>query len=129
MQNKWIGIVYVCSTIGLQVISQLIFKARSLVFLARKNNGDSGSYLVHALFDPFVWIAMACAFLGMITWLLALARLDLSTAYPMVSITFPLVVILSLFFWNEPVGIVQRIGIFLMFSGLFVMFLGHRSAV
>ena len=112
MQSKWIGIVYVYSTIRLQVISQLLFKARSLVFLARKNNGDSGSYLVHALFDPFIWIAMACAFLGMITWLLALTRLDLSTAYPMVSITFRLVLILSFIFWNEPVEVVQRIGIY-----------------
>jgi len=99
------------------------------MFLARRNSGNSGSYLVHALFDPFIWIAMACAFLGMITWLLALARLDLSTAYPMISITFPLVVILSFFFWKERAGVVQRIGICLMFSGLFVMFLGYRGEV
>ena len=125
MRSSWIGITCLCFTIGLQVASQLLFKARSVAFMARKEGHDgSFSYLTLAMFDPFIWLAMTCAFVGMVTWLLALARLPLSIAYPIVSITFPIVAMLGVFLWREPIDGVKLIGITLMFSGLLVMSFG-----
>jgi len=126
MTNGQSGIVYLCITIGLQVISQLLFKARSVAFLGKKESGDSVvGYLMAAFSDPLIWLAMVCALVGMVTWLLALAEVELSVAYPIVSITFPIVAVMGVAIWSEPLSPTKIAGILLMFIGLLVISIGH----
>lgn len=54
-----------------------------------------------------------------IFWLIALSKIELSTAYPMLSIGYILIFMISYFFLNENIGIYKILGIILIICGLF----------
>lgn len=72
------------------------------------------------LTNPWVLSSLAAAFIGMLTWMLALTKLDLSYAYPFTSLSFVLVFIASAVFFHEPVSATKLIGMALIVAGLVV---------
>lgn len=72
------------------------------------------------LTNPWVLSSLAAAFIGMLTWMLALTKLDLSYAYPFTSLSFVLVFIASVVFFHEPVSATKIVGLALIVAGLLV---------
>jgi undecaprenyl phosphate-alpha-L-ara4N flippase subunit ArnE len=55
------------------------------------------------------------------TWLFALRRIPLSRAYPVLSLTFPLVLIFSKIFFNEPITVQKVIGSVIIVAGVILV--------
>ncbi len=89
-------------SVVLNTIGQFLFKAAAV----RADASPFGLFL-----DGRTWLALAVYALSAITWLWVLSRAQLSLAYPILSITFPLVVALSALFFSEPVSAMRWIGI------------------
>jgi multidrug transporter EmrE-like cation transporter len=55
------------------------------------------------------------------SWLIILSRVDLSFAYPMISIGYIVIVVLSKYIFNEPVTTLRIAGTLLVCAGVFLL--------
>ncbi len=74
--------------------------------------------VLRAVFTPYVLLGLACYAVSSCFWLVVLSSWALSYAYPMIAISYVLVVLLSRAFFGEAVLPLQWAGIFLMCTGL-----------
>ena len=77
--------------------------------------------LLKAFTNPFVFAGFVLIFGGSIFWLAVISRVDLSWAYPMLSLGYILVVIESWILLNEPVTSVRFIGVLVICLGVFIL--------
>lgn len=112
--------LYVYFTIIFAVISQLIVKWRMTHFgqLPEKNI-DKLFFLIHSLVDPFIIISIILTLLSGLCWMAAMTKLDISSAYPFMSLSFILILILSSVFFNEPISEYKIVGLFFIIIGIF----------
>ncbi len=112
---------YLAMTILLTVYGQLIFKWR--VAGAGPLPDDWGgklSYIGTLLLEPWILSGFAAAFLASLFWILAVSRLELSHAYPFMSLNFVLVFLFAAVFFHEAVTPAKLIGLGLIVAGLVV---------
>ncbi len=74
--------------------------------------------LVSLLAEPRLLLALPLYAVAFLMWLHALSKVPLSTAYPMLAITYAIVPILSLVFFGELIKQPQIIGIGLVLAGV-----------
>ena len=79
-----------------------------------------GSF-IKIFFSPLVILGISLYFLGVFFWLYALSKVDLSFAYPFVSVSYVLVVLLSWFVLGESISYLRWIGVILICSGVFLI--------
>jgi drug/metabolite transporter (DMT)-like permease len=65
-----------------------------------------------------VVFGLALYFLGALVWLLVLARVDVTMAYPFVGLGFILTMILGAWFLSEPVSAIRIVGTLLVVAGV-----------
>lgn len=116
------GYLYVSITIVLTVYGQLILKWR----LNHFDNlptllSEKLLFLVKAVFDPYIFSSFFSAFLASLFWMAALKEFELSKAYPMMSISFVLVLILSYFLFNESLSVLKVVGTLLVLAGVILI--------
>jgi drug/metabolite transporter (DMT)-like permease len=81
---------------------------------------DKGIFLIRLAVDPWVLSAGLAAFLAGLTWMAALTQLELSHAYPFVSVTFILVLVMSAVFFGESITAYKAVGMSLIVGGLII---------
>ena len=67
-----------------------------------------------------------CYFIATLLYFKVLASLDLSVAYPTVSLSYVLIIICSRVFFNEPVGLTRILAVIIICTG--VMLVGFGSS-
>jgi multidrug transporter EmrE-like cation transporter len=112
---------YIFLTVILTVYGQIVIKWQVM----KKGNFPVGMqekviYLGHLLFDPWILSALLAAFLASLTWVLCIAKLQLSVAYPFVSLSFVLVLLSSSLFFHEVLSPLKVIGMLLIVLGVIV---------
>ena len=113
--------LYVFATVLLTVYGQIIIKWKVLgAGVFPDAWPDRAWFLAGLLLDPWVLSAFAAAFLAALSWMVAMTKLDLSHAYPFVSLSFVLVLLLSGVVFNEPVTWYKVIGVVLIVGGVAV---------
>jgi multidrug transporter EmrE-like cation transporter len=116
-----IGYIYILLTIILTVYGQLILKWRLSFFGSFPTNfKEQLLFLVQVLIDPFVLSSFAAAFLASLTWIAALTKFDVSYAYPFMSLSFIIVLLLSYLLFNEPLTATKVLGIIFILIGLYI---------
>lgn len=86
----------------LNTIGQFLFKTAAV---------QSDASLFGLFQESRTWIALLVYAASAVTWLWVLARAQLSFVYPILSVSFPLVVGLSVILFGEPVSIIRWIGV------------------
>lgn len=112
---------YVACTILLTVYSQLIIKWQVMgagAFPA--NTADKMWFLAQLLVNPWVLSALAALLVAVVTWMAAMTKLELSHAYPFVSLAFVLVVLCSAWLFNEPLTTTKLAGLALICVGIVI---------
>ncbi len=118
MTDKLIGILIVVVAMAIESVAQVALKIGadgSIVADAAKR-----SLLIGRLpFPPSAWIALGVILYGVeiALYTLALSRLEVSTAYPLGSLCFVGVALLSRLFLGETVGRVRWLGIGCILAG------------
>jgi multidrug transporter EmrE-like cation transporter len=113
--------VYVFLTIVLIVYGQLVIKwqvAAAGAFPAAPS--DKILFLARLLVNPWIMSALAAALAGAIAWMAALTKLDLSHAYPFMSLGFVLVLLGSAWLFHEPVTVPKVVGLALVCAGIII---------
>lgn len=112
---------YLAMTIALTVYGQLIFKWRVGAAGQLPEQWDAKLlYLGALLLDPWILSGFAAAVLASLFWILAVSRLELSYAYPFMSLNFVLVLALAAMFFHEALTPPKIIGLGLIVAGLVV---------
>lgn len=70
--------------------------------------------------NPWILSGFMAAFLASLAWMAAMTKLELSYAYPFVSLSFVLVLVFSGFIFHEPITIYKVIGVLLIITGVAV---------
>jgi len=77
--------------------------------------------VLHILIIPEILIGLILFGSSFLLWIKVLTKSDLSYAYPMVSLGYVVVVLLSKFLFNEPFTYNKIIGIVMIVSGVFIL--------
>ncbi len=78
--------------------------------------------VIKTIFTPFVFFGLFSYGLSAIVWLFVLQRFPLSTAYPALSLTYVVIIILSFFIFNEPVSLSKIAGVIFIIAGVYFLF-------
>jgi len=107
-------------SILLAVAGQLLMKKGMMVF----GTFPASQLLIKIIpifMNPYVFFGFACFGLSSIFWLVVLSRLQISLAYPMVSVAYVLVAIFSWIFFKEDLTFVRWLGIAVIIFGVFLI--------
>lgn len=77
----------------------------------------AGTYL-HAFTSPMVWLGLVLYGASAVLWLWVLSRLDVSLAYPLVSLGFVVTMLLGVLWLGEPFSWVRVAGCTLIVIGV-----------
>jgi len=112
---------YVICTVLLTVYGQIAIKWQVLEagpFPA--DPADKFRFLARLLLNPWVLSALAAGLLASVSWMAAMTRLELSHAYPFMSLAFVLVMVCSALFFSEPITPLKVAGISLVVLGIVI---------
>lgn len=119
LTGKAISYLGVGATIVFTVVGQLLLKYRLGNFGGLPDgNADRMGYVVRAALDPIVLLGLGFAGLAFLSWIVALANLDLSRAYPFTALSYILIIVFSGLFLNEPVTTAKVLGVGLVIIGI-----------
>jgi len=118
---KIMGFYYISGTIFFTVFGQLILKWRIEKY-GSLPDGFFGklSFLFGLLHDPFILSGFISALVASFFWMAAMTKLDLSYAYPFMSLSFVFVFFLSIWFFHEPFTLNKVVGLVLILTGILV---------
>jgi len=123
--------LYVLGTILFTTYGQLIIKWRMSSIQLQSDNIIQKFFSLAKviIIDPYVLSGFFAAFIASLCWMSALQKLQLNVAYPMMSISFIMVFILSSFIFHERVSYIQIVGLACILLGVILVTLpsGHLS--
>ena len=111
LQINWLPVIAaIISAFGQVMLKYAMLKHGQIVF--------SFTGMLQLFTEPRLVVAMAMYGAALLMWLQVLSKVALSTAYPMLAITYVLVPVLSILFFDEKIHQFQWIGIFLILAGV-----------
>ncbi len=105
--------------IGFNIIGQLALKWSMLQFKGYTFTPLNLSKILKLVLAPFSIIGIVFYAISALFWMIALTKVELSVAYPMLSIGYLLVFIVSILLFNEPFKLIRMIGVFLIIAGVY----------
>jgi len=69
----------------------------------------------------WLWLGLICYAISVVVWLLALSRVDVSIAYPMLSVGYIVNAIAAWQLFGEPMNIAKVVGIGIIIVGVYVL--------
>lgn len=106
------------SAIVLAIIGQFSLKKG----VVESTLSPTASSIIKTIFSPVVLAGFIAYGLGSIIWLFVLQRLPLSVAYPALSLSYVIIVIVSFLFLGEPLTTNKIIGVALIVAGVTFLF-------
>ncbi len=115
------GYFYIFGTLLFTIYGQIIIKWRFnfLDFqLPKSSFFDAIISLIKILFDPYIFSGFVSAFIASMFWMAAMSKLEITKAYPFMSLAPVLVFIIGVAFLNEQFTWGKVIGLGLITLGL-----------
>jgi multidrug transporter EmrE-like cation transporter len=110
MTTRQLSFLVLLSSVVLNSIGQILFKA------ARLAQPDAS--LLQLFLLGQTWAGLILYGLSAISWLWVLSRFQLSYAYPLLALSFPIVVALSAILFSETVYPIRWVGVIVIFVGV-----------
>ncbi|MEN9560056.1 MAG: hypothetical protein RLZZ502_1267 [Pseudomonadota bacterium] len=107
----------------LLAISGVLLNCFAQLFLKAGTN-QAGVISAHwdsaykVLSTPIFYAGFACYGLSLIVWIMALSKLPVSVAYPLLSIAYVLNMVLAYYLFQEPITLLKVIGTALILLGV-----------
>lgn len=106
----------------LNAVAQLALKASVKEMGAiGLNLSSSATAFLRLASEPFLWVGLFCYGISVIVWILALSRVDVSIAYPMLSMGY---VVNAFFAWQlfgEAMNPARMIGMGVVLLGVYIL--------
>lgn len=105
-------------SVGMGVAGQLLMKQG---MLAHPELRLQFGALISALTQPYVLLGFACYGVASLSWLFVLSRVPLSVAYPMLSLGYAAIALLSWHYFGETLTTTKLLGIGAIFLGVVLL--------
>lgn len=102
-RSKALPVLMLLSSVALNAAGQVLFKA------ARSAHLEAS--IVELAMQPVFLVGLMCYGLSAVSWLWVLSRAQLSFAYPILALSFPIVVWLSALLFAETISPVRWMGV------------------
>lgn len=117
-----IAFIFVAISILLNVAGQLFLKAA--MNSMGSFNFSATNLMPIALrlaINPFLLSGLVTYGLSLCVWLLVLSRLEVSTAYPLMSLGFIINAVAAYYLFGEPLSVTRIAGIFIIMFGVYLV--------
>ena len=111
-----LGYLFVFINILAVTISQVLIKKGT-----ENLDTSNGIYIFTQLLNVYIYFSIFLSVIAILSWFFALSKLTLSQAYPLLSVTFPLVLLMSSIIFDDQISSTQWIGMFIMIFGLYLI--------
>jgi multidrug transporter EmrE-like cation transporter len=71
--------------------------------------------------QPYILGGMVCYAVSLVVWIMALSRVEVSVAYPMLSVGYVLNAVAAWYFFGEAVSVTRLIGIGVIIIGVYIV--------
>mgnify|MGYP001040874492 CR=1 FL=1 len=71
--------------------------------------------------QPYILAGMLCYAVSLVVWIMALSRVEVSVAYPMLSVGYVINAIAAWYFFGEAVTLTRLIGIGIIILGVYIV--------
>ena len=71
--------------------------------------------------QPFILGGLACYAVSVVVWILALSRVEVSIAYPMLSVGYVVNAVAAYFLFGEAMGVQRLVGIGIIILGVYIV--------
>jgi multidrug transporter EmrE-like cation transporter len=106
----------------LNAVAQLLLKAGSRAIVGVDFSlGNAGLLLERVAFNPPIIGGLACYAISVVVWILALSRVDVSVAYPMLSIGYVINAVAAWMLFGENLSAVRMAGIGVIIVGVWLV--------
>ena len=82
---------------------------------------NAGQVALAVASSPFVITGLACYVISVVVWLLVLSRVEVSYAYPLLSIGYIVTAFAGRFFFHEAMGVTRWSGILVICFGVWLI--------
>lgn len=117
-------LVIILFTVALNAAAQLILKY-GVQMISEANDGEIYSFSISSifqvLFNTYVMLGLIIYVVGAGFWIWVLSKVDISLAYPFISLGFILTLVVGVAFFKEPLSSAKIFGTLLIISGCFVI--------
>ena len=96
--------ISLCFTLGGQLLQKLAADKATII-------SDSSSFLSRLFRQYETWWAMICLGLGALFWLFVLYYMDVSKAFPFLSLNFVIILLISHFYLKEVISTQRWLGV------------------
>jgi multidrug transporter EmrE-like cation transporter len=104
-------------SVSLNAAAQIALR-KTMLSVGPVGQGGYWSLGLEILLSPWFIAGMACYALSIGIWLIVLSRLEVSAAYPLLSIGYVITAVVGYFFLNENVDSMRIVGIALICVGI-----------
>jgi drug/metabolite transporter (DMT)-like permease len=111
-------ILIIIFSVMVSSVAQILLKLGMTKVGRISSPGEAPLKLLTALANPLVLAGLFVFGISALSWLIALSRVKLSIAYPMVSLGYVAVVLFSWFIFREPLKLVSIIGCITVIIGV-----------
>ncbi len=106
----------------LNAMAQLLLKAgTNAVGQFEFNAGNIVPVGMKLALEPHIMGGMACYVVSLVVWILGLSRVEVSIAYPMLSIGYALNAVAAWYLFGEAVSITRLAGIGIIIIGVYIV--------
>lgn len=110
---------YIFLTIAFTIYGQIIIKWQmSMVGQLPVSILAKMQFLFSQLLNPWILSSFVAAGFAAFSWMLVMTKMELSAAYPLISLTFVGVLLAGTFIFHEPISIPKLIGVILIILGI-----------
>jgi len=120
-------IILIVFSVTLAAVGQFLLKLGMLKVGRMDDLTKAPSILFSALINPMVLAGLTVFAISALSWLLVLSRVNLSIAYPMVSLGYVAVVFLSYFILKEQIRPITIAGCLFIGFGVFLIARGMQQ--
>ena len=118
----WAAFALVLTGVLLNAVAQLALKASvsdtGIISLDLQSLlGSAGSLATNL----WLWLGLVCYAISVVVWILALSRVDVSIAYPMLSIGYIVNAVAAWHLFDEPMNISKVAGIGIIIVGVYIL--------
>ncbi|MGB5291677.1 MAG: SMR family transporter [Lysobacterales bacterium] len=118
----WAAFALILTGVLLNAFAQLALKASvsdtGVISLDMQSLFSSAGSLASNL---WLWVGLICYGISVIVWILALSRVDVSIAYPMLSIGYIVNAVAAWHLFDEPMNIGKVVGIGVIILGVYIL--------
>jgi multidrug transporter EmrE-like cation transporter len=128
--GRLISLVLLVISVSFSIAGQLTLKA-AMDRVGRIGSAEiaaAGDTLSRAMKEPRLWLGLFLFGISAIFWLVVLSRVPLSVAYPLVGVSYILIVLLGRFALNETVPVLRWIGVLVVAAGIAIIGISFRRA-